>query len=133
MLINHKEKDPCTVLTKLMTALNITVTYPTNCYCCMIKTFVMKIFRSIPLIESKMLGKCLWLSAGLVMLAVADQDAVRRLKTAEPGNWTVDNCIVLKMSAQVRGSLVGCSQCFGSASITSGSRVSNIRGSGSWV
>jgi len=57
--------------------------------------------RSIPLIESKMLGKCLWLSAGLVMLAVADQDAVRRLKTAEPGNWTVDNCIVLKMSAQI--------------------------------
>jgi hypothetical protein len=51
-----------------------------------------------------MLGKCLWVSAALVMLAVADPDsgAGSAVRTAEPGNWTVDNCIVLKMSAQVR-------------------------------
>ncbi len=51
-----------------------------------------------------MLGKCLWVSAALVMLAVADPDsgAGPAVRTAEPGNWTVDNCIVLKMSAQVR-------------------------------
>jgi len=50
-----------------------------------------------------MLGKCLWVSAALVMLAVADPDsgAGPAVRTAEPGNWTVDNCIVLKMSAQI--------------------------------
>jgi hypothetical protein len=61
-----------------------------------------------------MLGKCLWVSAALVMLAVADPDsgAGPAVRTAEPGNWTVDNCIVLKMSAQVR--IIENYQCFGS-------------------
>jgi hypothetical protein len=42
------------------------------------------------------------------MLAVADPDsgAGPAVRTAEPGNWTVDNCIVLKMSAQVRAKKV---------------------------
>jgi hypothetical protein len=55
-----------------------------------------------------MLGKCLWVTAALVMLAVADPDsgAGPAVRTAEPGNWTVDNCIVLKMSAQVRAKKV---------------------------
>ena len=53
----------------------------------------------------KMFPKCLpLLGAVLVAVAVAETDLKethRRLKTAEPGNWTIDNCIVVKMSSQV--------------------------------
>ena len=44
-----------------------------------------------------MLRKCLLLLV-VVGAVVADR---RSLRTAEPGNWTVQNCIVVKMSAQV--------------------------------
>ncbi len=55
-----------------------------------------------------MLAKCLLVGAVLVMMAMAeDQRAVRRLRTAEPGNWTVKNCIVVKMSAQVKAATSG--------------------------
>ena len=45
-----------------------------------------------------MLRKCLLLLLVVVGAVVADR---RSLRTAEPGNWTVQNCIVVKMSAQV--------------------------------
>jgi hypothetical protein len=55
-----------------------------------------------------MLAKCLLVGAVLVMMAMAeDQRTVRRLRTAEPGNWTVKNCIVVKMSAQVKAATSG--------------------------
>jgi hypothetical protein len=54
-----------------------------------------------------MVPKCLLLLLWSLMTAAATA-AGRTVYTAEPGNWTVENCIVVKMSSQVGRLLPSC-------------------------